>query len=123
MTSVYKQLYDELSDVDYLINKLFMQRQEITGKLARLEAQTTMRARGEFFQRMVSEIMLVKDPVQSLLHANTRLLPWRHNLPRMYFPRTLEVMPEGYPSNWTTCQSYRFFASLSKAVEDDLASL
>ena len=121
MTSVY-QLYGELNDIDFAINQLSMQRKEITEKIAKLEENTTMRARGEFFQRMVSDIILVKDPVQSLLHANTRLSSWRHSLPHTHFPRTIEVMYEGYPSRWTTYQAYTFFASLSKALEDDLAS-
>jgi hypothetical protein len=116
-------LYAQLRDIDAEIEKLFAQRKEITRKIARMDELAVMRVRGNFFHEKISEVMRQKDPVKSLHDTNTKLAAWRQNLPRMHFPRTLEVMPESYPSNWTAQRAFQFFECLVQALKEDMAAL
>jgi hypothetical protein len=122
MTSIF-QLYEELGDIDHQLQPLIAKRNELVTKIAHEEEIHAMRARAKIFSDIIAQVSSIKDPIMSLGYANTRLAPWRHMLPRVYFENTIQTLPEGYPSNWTRASASEFFSSLSKALESDLNDL
>jgi hypothetical protein len=118
-----QQPYDELQVVNAQIDLLVQRRQEIFRQITVIEKISTMRKKADIVADIIKDISSVKSPIESLLQVNCRLTPWRHNLSRDYFENTLIAIPECLPSNWTRAQAADFFASLTKALEEDVAAL
>ena len=123
MVSIY-QLHGELGALDYEINELLQRRKVIIKKIAMKETLLAMQERANLLSGIIKSISAIKSPVDSLAHVNNnRLSSWRHNLPLDYFENTIRAIGPSLPSNWTRAQAAEFFAALTKALEDDVASL
>jgi hypothetical protein len=122
MANIY-HLYGLLADIDDQITPLVEKRQMILKKIQVAERIAVMRQKADVVTGIAKDISSIKDPTYVLFHVNTRLTPWRHNLPRVYFEKTLMAIPESLPSNWTRAQAAEFFSVLTKALEEDVAAL
>jgi multidrug efflux pump subunit AcrA (membrane-fusion protein) len=118
-----QELYSQLSATDDELQNLQRQRAALKEKISSAETQQAMRARAKMLAGMVEAIKSEIDPVHALLLANCRLLPWRHNLPRLHFGQTLEALPESLPSYWNPKDARSFFDSVAVALQNDMASL
>jgi hypothetical protein len=93
---------------------------------AMAETTTTvqnMRQMAEIVAGVVKDILALEDPDTTLLYANSRLVAWRHILFYKCFENTLVAIPASLPSNWTSAQAAGFFATLTNALETDMAAL
>ncbi len=82
-----------------------------------------MRQMAEIVAGVVKNILALEDPDTTLLYANSRLVAWRHILFYKCFENTLVAIPASLPSNWTSAQAAEFFATLTYALETDMAAL
>ena len=83
-----------------------------------VETLQIMRQKADTVAGVVKNISTIEDPNVALLYANSRLVAWRHNLFHKCFKNTLNM-----PSNWTNAQAAEFFASVLKAIEEDMDTL
>ena len=117
-------LTEQLGDIELEIEALIAKRNEILSKISRLEKLEQMRRIGELFGEIVSRGSRLENSVHACSYANISMLPWRHRLPYMFFEHTLEVlMPNGGPSSFTGDERKKFFASVSAALQKDMAAI
>ena len=109
-------LTEQLDSLDEQIHRLVTQRKALADHIKQIKEASK---RGKMFHAMLYKSHQLRNSCKVREYINTKLLHWKNHLPPLYFPLTLDALPESISPHCNAFEVQIFFMEAFDAFQRD----